>query len=547
MLGGVVAALLLSSGPAGASVDDRALLGAWARARAADTVGTPRQAAESYAAALALSPDNELLAARALSQAMSAGDRALAVRSARILERKGQLPPDATLLLLTEALQAKNWKAAGAYADRIQKDEIFAFMAPVLRAWVAHGSGKGDPIAILAAANADQLAAGYAAEHRPLLLLADGKAEQGVRELMPVLESTRARASRLRIAAAATLARKDRKAALALLQGDGAAIEAARRLIESRKAIPGAIDSAPAGVAHFLVRLALDLNTQQVADVALTYARLATFLAPGNSEAWQVASALLAAQERWDEAIALLENVRPEDPSFGAVADRRIRLLSAAGKGEAAASLAKAATDSPSADGADWARLGEVYFDLGRFADAAAAYDRALEFAKAGKARQPEWTLWFLKGTALEQGGQWPEAKAALETANRLEPNQPLVLNSLGYGQLERRENVEAAMGLVAEASRLEPDSAEITDSLGWAHYLRGNVGGAIPLLEKAAAARPADVEINEHLGDAYYSAGRRFEARYAWKAALLNADGKNAERLRAKIGTGLTPQLASP
>ena len=57
-MGGAAAALLLSSGPAGASVDDRALLGAWARARAADTVGTPRQAAESYAAALALSPDN---------------------------------------------------------------------------------------------------------------------------------------------------------------------------------------------------------------------------------------------------------------------------------------------------------------------------------------------------------------------------------------------------------------------------------------------------------------------------------------------------------
>jgi Flp pilus assembly protein TadD len=106
---------------------------------------------------------------------------------------------------------------------------------------------------------------------------------------------------------------------------------------------------------------------------------------------------------------------------------------------------------------------------------------------------------------------------------------------------------VEEAMRLVAEASRLEPDSAEITDSLGWAHYLRGNLGSAIPLLEKAAAARPADAEINEHLGDAYYSAGRRYEARYAWKAALLNAEGESAERLKAKIGTGLTPQLASP
>ena len=92
-----------------------------------------------------------------------------------------------------------------------------------------------------------------------------------------------------------------------------------------------------------------------------------------------------------------------------------------------------------------------------------------------------------------------------------------------------------------------QPDSPEITDSLGWAHYLRGNLNGAIPLLEQAAKARPGDVEINEHLGDAYYSAGRRYEARYAWRAALVTAEGKDAERLRAKIGTGLTPQLASP
>ena len=60
-------------------------------------------------------------------------------------------------------------------------------------------------------------------------------------------------------------------------------------------------------------------------------------------------------------------------------------------------------------------------------------------------------------------------------------------------------------------------------------------------------AAEPADAEINEHLGDAYYTAGRRYEARYAWRAALLSAEDEAAERLRAKIDRGLTPALASP
>jgi tetratricopeptide (TPR) repeat protein len=533
--------------PVQANVQDREALSAWAKARAADTIGASGQAAQGYAAALAFSPDNEVLAARALSQAMAAGDMALALRAATILERKGQLAPDARLLLLADALKRKNWKRAGAYVDQVQKDEIFGFMAPVLRAWIAHGSGKGDPLAILQRARADPLAADYAAEHRPLLLIAEGKEKQGLQELQPVLQTVGNRATRLRLAAAASLGRRDRKAALALLDASGAPGIAARRLLQSGKPIPAAIDSAPAGVAEFLIKVALDLQAQEVPQLSLTYARLATFLAPESSEGWLVASALLTAQDRYDEAMALLGNIRTDDPFYGIVPDRRIRLLDASGRKEAALADAKAAADAPSATATDWARLGDIYSANERHEEAAAAYGRALELAKASAASEPEWTLWLLRGGALEQAEKWPEAKTALEMAHKLAPNQPLVLNYLGYGQLERRENVEEAMRLVAEASRLQPDSPEITDSLGWAHFLRGNVSGAIPLLERAAAARPADVEINEHLGDALYTAGRRYEARYAWEAALLNAEGKHADRIRAKIGTGLTPQLASP
>jgi tetratricopeptide (TPR) repeat protein len=544
LCGIVAASLILPAGAAPASTDDRALLSAYARARVADS---PGKAAESYAAALALSPDNEVLAARALSQAMAAGNRQLAVRAARILEKKGQLAPDATLLLLSEALRTKDWKRATSYVERIRKDEVFAFMAPVLQAWLAHGSKRGDPLAILKAGEGDQLAAGYAAEHRPLLLIARGDEKQGIPELLAVVEGAGGRANRLRVAAAATLARRDRQAALALLQGDREPLIAARRLIESRKPVPGAIDSAATGVAEFLIRIAVDLNAQQVDQLALSYARLATFLAPDNSETWLIASALLADQGRHDEALALLGNISPQDPFFGGVADRRIALLSASGRKDSALAEAKALADAPAATATDWVRLGDLHSELQRHDDAAAAYERAIALARAGGSREPEWMLWLLRGGALERADRWPEAKAALEAANRLDPKQPLVLNYLGYSQLERRENVEEAMRLVEEASRLQPDSPEITDSLGWAHYLRGNVKGAIPLLERAAAARPADVEINEHLGDAYYTAGRRFEARYAWEAALLNAKDENAERLRAKIGTGLTPQLASP
>jgi tetratricopeptide (TPR) repeat protein len=530
-----------------ATVNDRAILSAYAKARAADSVGAARVAAEGYAAALALTPDNEILAARAVSQALAAGDRDLAVRAARILEQKGLLAPDTRLLLLGEALRTRDWKKARAHIDAIQQDKVFAFMTPVLRAWVAHDTRKGDPLAILGQAQTDQLAAGYSAEHRPLLLIARGRKE-GVAELLKVSEAAGMRGSRLRIAGAATLARKgDRKGAAALLVDETEPVVAARMLLEGGKAIPGEIASAPAGIAEFLIRIATDLHGQNVDALALSYARLATFLAPENSETWLVTSELLAAGGQHREALALLANVRADDPFAGSVKDSRIKLLVAAGDKQKALAEAEAASRAGTASVADWARLGDLYTEMERLDEAAAAYAKAIELTRKDGKGNSEWTLWLLRGGALERAGKWPEAKTALETAYKLAPDQPLVLNYLGYAQLQRRENVDEAMKLVAEASRRQPESAEITDSLGWAHYLRGNLRDAIHLLERAVEGKPADAEINEHLGDAYYSAGRHYEARYAWQAALLHAEEKDAARIRAKIDRGLTAKLASP
>jgi len=155
--------------------------------------------------------------------------------------------------------------------------------------------------------------------------------------------------------------------------------------------------------------------------------------------------------------------------------------------------------------------------------------------------------LWLLNGAELTRAGDWERGKAALERAYALAPQQPIVLNHLGYSQLERRENLDEAERLIREASKLDPDSAAITDSLGWAHYVRGDLAMAVELLERAAKSEPSDSAINEHLGDAYYSAGRRYEARYAWQAALIYAEATAADRLRAKISRGLVPELAAP
>ncbi|HEX8469102.1 MAG TPA: tetratricopeptide repeat protein [Allosphingosinicella sp.] len=542
-------ALLICAAPAQASVDDTTALTAYVRARAADSSGAAEQAARNYGVALALAPANEVLAARALSQAIAAGDRPLALQAARVLDSAGKLAPDGRLLLVGEAFRAKQWKEAGRQIERLEQDEVFSFMTPLLRAWLAQGSGRGKPLILLGASSGNALAATYASDHRPLLLIAGGKAKEGALAMAPLLEDDSIRSQRLRMAAAAMLARKgERGQALALLKGDSDALVEARRRIEAGKRLGGEIVTPAAGMAELLGRMALDLNGQEVPQLALSFARLATFLAPENAESWLIAADLLTGQGRHEAALAALARVPRDDVFAGNAADRRMTVLVEANRtAEALAEARQSVADRPG-EIDSWTRLGDILNEAKRHQEAAAAYGKALDLVKAGaETRNPLWALWLLRGSALTQAGDWAAGKSALEEARRLAPDQPVVLNFLGYSQLERRENLAEAEKMIGEANRLQPDDAAITDSLGWAHYVRGDVGKAIELLERASQAQPADSAIAEHLGDAYFSAGRRYEARYAWRAALHYAEGQAADRLRTKIDTGLRPDLAAP
>ena len=548
MIGALIAGgLFLPLHAASAKVEETSPLADYARARAADSFGAPEDAARRYAAALAVAPDNPVLATAAFRQAFAVGDKALAIRAARALDASGKLGPDGRLVLFADAVSRKNWKAADAELDRLRDDPIFSHLAPTLTAWLAVGSKKGDPLAPIAAIRDNPFAAGYASEHRPFLLLAKGRTKEGVAALA-ALEEAGPLPPRLSIAAAAHLARKDPKQALSLLEGQTPALAAARARVEAGKALRNTMATAGQGMAELLLRLAADAAGAEAPELALTLSRTATFLAPENAAPWLVTAELLASQDRHDAALAALAQVPADDALHADAADLRLRILSGAGKDEAALAEARKLVAGQPQSVQGWSRLGDLLSAGDKHIEAADAYGKALDLVRDGaKAPQPEWGLLLLRGGALTQGGRWDEGKAALEQAYNLAPEQAVVLNYLGYSQLERRENLAEAERLIAEASKLQPDDASITDSLGWAHYVRGNVPKAIELLERAARGQPADSAINEHLGDAYYSAGRRFEARYAWQAALTYAEGDVATRLKAKIDTGLKPSLAAP
>ena len=529
-------------------MEDQPALAAFARALAAESFGSEAGAAERYAAALALAPQNEVLAGRALSSALTAGNRPLALRAARALEAAGKVPPDARLLLLGDAMQRRDWKDAATHIDTVEKDEVFAFLTPLLRVWLAQGSGKGDPLKLIEAVPESEVAAPYLAQQRPLILLLEGKRKEGIAALAPMLAEESARAHRIRIAAAALLARKHRREALSLLEGNAPAIAAARRQVEAGKPLRGGISTPAEGVADFILRFGADVIAGEAPEVALSFSRLAGIIAPGSSDAAVVTSELLAAKGAHEAALAVLSRIPSDDPLASEAEARRFAALAATGRTAEAAARAQAAAAAQPDSVEAQAALGDILGQTKQHAEAAEAYQRALVLAKQGAPTlRSEWSLWLLAGSALLQAERWPEAKTSLEQAYKLAPDHPIVLNFLGYSQLERRENVAEATRLIEQASKLQPDNAGITDSLGWAHFLNGNVPKAIELLEKATRGEPADAAINEHLGDAYYVAGRRFEARYAWQAALTYAEGKVAERLRAKIDAGLKPELAAP
>jgi Flp pilus assembly protein TadD len=367
-----------------------------------------------------------------------------------------------------------------------------------------------------------------------------GRTDEGIAALQPLLGEGGGRATRLAVIGAAALQRAGKRdQALALLAGDNNALAAARKRIAAGAPLPGGISDAAQGSAELLIRIAADMYHQKPSAVALLPARMASFLDPASSEVWLVIANMLGDAGQSAPALAVLARIPPTDPFAAGARDARLQLLSSSGAKDEALAEARRATQSPQADVGDWTRLGDLLVEMDRQAEAADAYGKAIAAAKSGSPSRDLWSLWMLRGGALERAGNWKDAEPALRKALALAPDQPIVLNYLGYAQLERRQNIAEAKALVEKASSLAPDDSAITDSVGYADLLQGNYADAISTFERAVAGDPGESSINEHLGDAYWAVGRRMEARFAWTAALVQAEPDAATRLHAKIDNG--------
>lgn len=530
----VAVLMLAASGPAQAKRTTLSPFESYVQGRAFDAAGEPRAAATAYAAALTAAPGDMAIAARAFRQAIEAGDKALAVRSAQLLDGGRALPHDGRMLLMIAAVEHGDWRGARLQIDGLEEGG-FDFIVPILRGWVIFAARDGDPLEPLGRVGTGSLGGVYAREHRILLLLAAGRSEQAIAGLRMIGDND-GRQLHFRLAAAGRLAALGKKtAALDLLDGSDAIILAARRRIERGEKLETGVATAREGIAFLLARISSDLTRAASAQTSLSLARLATFAEP-SSEIARYFLARALSRTGHSEA-ALTELGRVKGLWAEQVTGARIDVLRAAGKQAEALALAEREAAMPGADTALYLALGDGYSREKRYKDAANAFKTAIDAAGASAG----WQLWLYYGGALDQAGDWPAAKTALQKAVRLAPDQPEVLNHLGYAMLERGDDLAEATKLIARASTLDPDNVAITDSLGWAMFLRGQTREAIALLERAVANGAAEAEINEHLGDAYWKAGRKVEARYAWEAALLLSDEADVEaRINGKISSGL-------
>ena len=516
-------------------------------ARAASISGDHAEAAELYARLATSSADKDLRQ-RAISAAISAGDMALALRLIRETPQTN-FTVDSRLLLVADALRRGDNGQAAQLLGKSASGADLSFWAPLVEAWAAaERRDQAGAMAVLSEVPRNNALAPFVDEQSALILLKLGKTAEAEPYARRAIGKAGAREYRLRLALAAGFsAAGDAARAQAMVDGIAGDTTLLRQALDGDLAESLMIDTAAEAFSEQLIALALEMRRSQNGPGApVNIVQVARYAAPGNSSAAVLLGGLLAERDRVDDAVAVFRSVDDSDPLKPEALDAEARALSDAERFDEALALATREASDPRARSDDFARLADIYSAMERHNEAAAAYKRALELSPK---TDPDdvWPLLLLQASALESAGRWPEAKAALGSAIAIAPNEPLILNFLGYAKLEHGEELDAAEALIRKASELAPDNASITDSLGWALFKRGRIDEAIEVLQKAAVGDPGQAEIQEHLGDALYTAGRHFEARFAWEAALATAEEEAIARLKSKIESGLTKETAAP
>lgn len=529
------------------------LSGAYLAAVQADMRNDYVAAAEYYRRALLRDAGNLGLTQAAAVARVAMGDIDGAHELAARLIGEAPGSPIAVLVVLAHALAQGDFDAAEAVVAETEPAGN-PLLVGLVSGWIAAGRDDfTEAQARFDALDANEGLAAYGQYHKALALALAGdfisaEAILAGGDAGPLHLSRGAL-----VAHAQILAQIDRTdEAIALLDGaiasgfPEASLSDLRDRLAAGEEVPFAqITRAEDGAAEAFLTMAEGLNTPDSDRLALIYARLALHIRPDLTEASLIAAEALEREDQYTLATAALAAVPDDSPWLVTAEIRRANTQRVAGETDAAiATLTALAERRP--------ELVEVHAALGdhlrmaeRYPEAAEAYGRAIALIEAPQ--QGHWGLFYSRAISYERAGDWAGSEADFRKALELNPDEPGVLNYLGYSLVEQRRDLDEALNMIEKAVAGQPDDGYITDSLGWVLYRLDRYDEALPHMLRAVELEPVDPVINDHLGDVLWMVGRQREAEFQWRRALSfgPAPDLDMDRIRRKLDVGLDPVLA--
>jgi tetratricopeptide (TPR) repeat protein len=509
--------------------------------------GDLRAAAQGFEQALAADPDNLDLRRQVFALLLASGEFDQALPAAHDLLELDANSDEAVLFLALYRTRQGDHAGALALIGALGRDGIVGTVRPILSAWASFGAGdEAGALRSLAAQDARGGLDRLRAYHRAAMLGLAGRPREGLEVLRGAFPDLATAPARVVRAAAQLQAAAGERAAAESLVAAARAAEPADRQFQWLGAELGrgrtdlaAIQGPATGMGDALIGIAEALADQDDHAQALVFARLASFVTPEDGEAWLLIARVALKQSHPAEALRALEQVPAGSPVAWAAGLTQAQALQDLERVDEAVALLEAMADQAPDRSDSLVALGDLLRQEERFAEAESAYSRAT--ARLPEVDRRHWRLFYARGIAYERTKRWPQAEADLLKALELEPEQPFVLNYLGYSWVDQGLNLDRAQEMLHRAVELRPEDGFIVDSLGWAYFRLGENDKAVTYLERAVELEPGDPVINDHLGDAYWRAGRTREARFQWQRALTFKPEPDAvATIQQKLAEGL-------
>lgn len=508
-----------------------------------------------YKQALAFSPDDAALQQNLMLSLIAQGRFEESLPYADKLKETPDVERFSRLALAVDSFRKKDFTKAEYWLKLSLESDLDRLIAGIMTGWAKEGAGEGEE----AMAHVDKLEGPewfdlFKSCHRALIADAAGLTDKADAAYSSTVQNVAAGGAApetwLRCAQsyAGFLARKgEKEKALSILdQAETFApgkieILALRDKITKGEKVEPLVAGPSEGAAEILLDLATVLNRGGGEAFVRLYLEYALALTPNNDAALIQLASVAEQLKDSEKAIDLYRRI-PESSPLKEVSELQLGLnLADLDKKDEAVTHLKALVEARPDDMRGYLALGGVYSSKEDFRSAADLYDKAVSILKTPK--PADWNVFYQRGIAYERLKEWPKAEPNFRKALELNPDQPQVMNYLGYSWVDRGMNLQEGLEMIQKAVDLRPSDGYIVDSLGWAYYQLGKYEDSVREMERAVSLKPEDPVLNDHLGDAYWRVGRKLEATFQWAHARdMKPEPELLESVQQKLLKGLPP-----